>query len=251
MTDSAQDSNQPVSKGNPHEIAVLGTGMVGRVLAARLAGLGHDVVIGTRDVAATMDRTEPDGLGTPPYSQWQAEHTDIRLLQLAEAGQHAELVVNASNGANALKSLEGVGAENLDGKVLIDVALPLDMSNGMPPTLTVANTDSLGEQIQRAYPGARVVKTLNTVFCEVMVDPTRIPGRHNIFIAGNEDAAKTTARELLTAFGWPQDVVVDLGDITGARGSEMYMRLYFQLAGLLGTFEINLELKQAENPTTH
>ncbi|MEV6319568.1 NAD(P)-binding domain-containing protein [Nocardia sp. NPDC051787] len=228
------------------KIAVIGTGMVGRVLAARLSGLGHEVVIGTRDVEATMVRADTDALGTPPYAQWQAEHPEVGLRTFAAAGAFAELVLNASNGANSLRALEQVGADNLTGKVLVDVALPLDLSQGMPPTLTVANTDSLGEQIQRAFPAARVVKTLNTVFCEVMVDPARVPGEHTVFVAGDDADAKNTARELLSAFGWPERRVIDLGDITGARGSEMYMRLYFQLAGLLNTFELNIEVHRSQ-----
>lgn len=228
------------------KIAVIGTGMVGRVLAARLAGLGHEVVIGTRDPQATLARTDPDALGTVPYARWAAEHTNVRLLQLAEAGAFAELVVNASNGANSLAAIEGVGAENLAGKVLIDVALPLDLSQGMPPMLTVANTDSLGEQLQRAFPEAKVVKTLNTVFCEVMVDPSRIPGEHNLFVAGDDEQAKQVALGILESFGWHRDAVIDLGGITGARGAEMYMRLYFQLAQLFGTFDVTIQVKRGD-----
>ncbi|KQB85517.1 NADPH-dependent F420 reductase [Corynebacterium oculi] len=226
-------------------ITVIGTGMVGRTLAARLAGLGHQVVIATRNVSATMSRTEPDAMGTPPYAQWAAEHPEVRLLPHAEAGDFAELFINASNGANSLRPLDLIGRERMAGKVLIDAALPLDLSEGMPPTLTVANTDSLGEQIQRAFPETKVVKTLNTVFCEVMVNPERIPGNHTLFIAGDDAEAKQTAREILHSFGWPEARIIDLGGITGARGSEMYMRLYFQLAQLLGTFDLNIEVHRA------
>lgn len=233
------------------KIAVIGTGMVGRVLAARLAGLGHTVMIGTRTVDTTFARTTGDALGTPPFADWHATHQDIALLTLEDAGAAAELIINASNGANSLAALHGVGAANLAGKVLIDVALPLDLSGGMPPTLTVANTDSLGEQIQRAFPAARVVKTLNTVFCEVMVDPSQVPGDHTLFIAGDDETAKETARELLAAFGWPDKRILDLGGISGARGSEMYMRLYFQLAGLLGTFHLNIEVHTAPDAPQH
>ena len=112
--------------------------------------------------------------------------------------------------------------------------------------LTVANTDSLGEQIQREFPEAKVVKTLNTVFCEVMVDPSRIPGEHTIFVAGDDEDAKATARGILTSFGWPESSIIDLGGITGARGSEMYMRLYFQLTQLLGTFDVTIQVKHAD-----
>ncbi|MEA5456935.1 NAD(P)-binding domain-containing protein [Sinomonas sp. JGH33] len=224
------------------KIAVLGTGKVGRVLAARLAGLGHDVVIGTRDPGRTMGRTEPDDTGALPYAQWQAEHPDVRLLAFPDAGAHAEVVVNATRGAVSLDALNAVGADNLGGKVVLDLALPLDFSDGMPPTLTVANTDSLGEQVQCAFPNARVVKSLTSVFCEVMVDPGRIPGEHSIFLAGNDDVAKKTVQGILDQFGWPAESILDLGDITGARAVEMYSRLFFTLAEMFGSFELNINV---------
>ncbi|MGN7200423.1 NADPH-dependent F420 reductase [Arthrobacter sp. SAFR-044] len=223
-------------------ITVLGTGMVGRGLSARLSELGHDVAIGTRDVGQTLARTDSDSMGNPPFSDWHTAHSTIALLPFAEAGARAEVIVNATHGALSLAALEATGAENLAGKVLIDVALPLDFSEGMPPTLTVANTDSLAEQIQRAHPEARVVKMLTTVFIEVMVDPGRVPGKHNIFIAGEDADAKETARALLREFGWDEDVIVDLGGIRGARGAEMYSRLYFELVGALDTFDFNIAI---------
>jgi predicted dinucleotide-binding enzyme len=132
--------------------------------------------------------------------------------------------------------------KNLAGKVLLDLALPLDLSQGMPPTLTIANTDSLGEQIQRTFPDARVVKSLNTVFWQVMIDPSRVPGEHTIFVAGNDPEAKKTVEGLLADFCWPDGSILDLGDITGARGAEMYARLYFTLVGALDTFELNIQV---------
>lgn len=230
------------------KITVLGTGLVGRLLAAKLDGLGHDVTIGTRDPQSTLAREEWGQTGdvdTSPYTHWQAEHPDIRLLPFAEAGAHGELVLNATGGAVALDALQQVGAENLSGKVLLDLALPLDFSTGFPPTLTVANTDSLGEQIQRAFPDANVVKSLTSVFCQVMVEPSRIPGEHSIFVAGDDPDAKQTVRGLLESFGWPAEKFLDLGDITGSRAVEMYSRLYFTLVGALGTFDFNIDVVRA------
>jgi 8-hydroxy-5-deazaflavin:NADPH oxidoreductase len=158
------------------KIAVIGTGMVGRTFASRLIGLGHDVVIGTRGVTDTLSRTDQSRPGMPPYSEWQREHPDVGLASFADAGAHGEVIINATAGVATLNALEAVGADNLAGKVLVDIALPLDGAPGQTRSLVVANTDSLGEQIQRAYPDARVVKTLNTVFVEVMVDPARYPG---------------------------------------------------------------------------
>ena len=194
------------------KIAVLGTGKVGRILAVRLAGLGHDVVIGTRDPEVTLVRTERDAYRTT-YAEWQAEYPAVRLLSFPDAGAHGQVVLNATNGRNALAALDAVGAENLAGKVLLDLALPLDLSQGFPE-MTIANTDNLGERAQRAFPATRVVKSLTTVYCEVMVDPSRVPGQHSIFVAGNDDAAKETVAGLLQQFGWPAESVLDLGDIT-------------------------------------
>jgi predicted dinucleotide-binding enzyme len=165
--------------------------------------LGHDVVVGTRDVQQTLARTQPDAKGTPSYAHWQHDHPDVRLATFADAGAHGEVVVNATAGAVSLLSLQAVGAANLSGKVLVDLAVPLDYSHGRPPRLMYANTDSLGERIQSAFPGAHVVKTLNTMYFEVMVDPSRVPGHHNVFVAGNASAAKGVVKGLLRQFGWP------------------------------------------------
>jgi len=228
------------------KIAVIGTGMVGRALAQRLAGFGHDVVIGTRDPRETLARTEPDARGgMPPYVVWQQNNPGVRLVPLAAAGAHGELVVNATAGAVSLTALEAVGTANLAGKVLLDVALPLDRSSGMPPRLLFANTDSLGEQIQRAFPQARVVKSLHTVFVQVMVEPGRVPGRHDIFVAGDDADAKATVAGLLGAFGWPREAVIDLGGIGAARGLEMYAPLYFTLAGVIGSWDFNIAVVRA------
>lgn len=224
------------------KIAVLGTGMVGRAIAARLAELGHDVVIGTRDVDATLARTEPDGMGNPPYAEWQKEHAAIRLVPFADAGAHAELLVNATAGQGSQAALEATGSENVAGKVVVDVANPLDFSQGAPPTLSVANTDSLAEQLQRAFPEARVVKTLNTMNAHVMVDPARLSGSHVVFVAGDEEAAKETVKSLLRAFGWADDDIVDLGGIRAARGSEMFLPLWLSLYGVLGTGAFNIAI---------
>jgi predicted dinucleotide-binding enzyme len=227
------------------KVAVIGTGMVGRALAGRLARLGHDVVVGTRDVQQTLTRTQPDAKGTPSYAHWQRDHSDVRLATFADAGAHGEVVVNATAGAVSLLSLQAVGAANLAGKVLADLAVPLDYSHGRPPKLMYANTDSLGERIQSAFPGAHVVKTLNTMYFEVMVDPSRVPGHHNVFVAGNASAAKGVVKGLLRQFGWPDSAIVDLGGIEAARATEMYVPLLFSLMGALGTSDLNMAVLRA------
>ncbi|WP_369199061.1 NADPH-dependent F420 reductase [Streptomyces djakartensis] len=225
--------------------AVLGTGTVGRVIAAKLASLGHEVTIGTRDPQATLARTEPDAMGTPPFAQWQPQHSQVRLGTFAEAAAFADIVVNATAGAGALAALEAAGADHLDGKVLLDIANPLDFSQGMPPSLNPVNTDSLGEQIQRAFPRAKVVKTLNTMSCTVMVDPARVSGEHHTFVSGNDPDAKKTATGLLASFGWPTGNVIDLGDITTARGTEMLLPIWLRLWGALGHADFNFHIASA------
>ena len=193
---------------------------MGQTLAAKLRELGHDVVIGTR--------TPRDG-----------------AVSYAEAAGSAELLFNATSGHVSLDALEGAGSENLAGKVLVDVSNALDFGNGFPPTVGVATDDSVAERIQGAYPDAKVVKTLNTVNNEVMVDPSKLPGDHVLFVCGNDEAAKAQVVELLGTFGWPSARIVDLGDVTGARAAELYVALWLRLMSGLGTPHFNISLQQA------
>jgi predicted dinucleotide-binding enzyme len=222
-------------------IAVLGTGSVGPTIAGALAALGHDVLIGTRDPQATLARTEAGPTGGPPFAAWHAEHSSVGVATFADAAAGAEIVINATNGAGSLEALNAAGAENLAGKVLIDVANPLDFSRGFPPSLNPVNTDSLGEQIQRAFPEARVVKTLNTMTASVMVDPAAVAGGdHSVFVSGNDAAAKETVTGLLKGFGHRD--IIDLGDLTTARGAEMILPLWVRLWGTLGTATFNFKI---------
>jgi len=226
------------------KIGIIGTGMVGQALAAKLSELGHEVVIGTRNVSTTLARTSPDGYGNPPYRTWQSQHPKIKLATFAEAAAHAEIVINATSGGGSLAALTQAGEKSLNGKIMIDVANPLDFSKGMPPSLTVCNTDSLSEQIQRAFPEVKVVKTLNTVNATVMVDPARLAGAdHHIFVSGNDAGAKTKVTELLKSwFGWRH--IIDLGDITTARGTEMLLPVWVRLFGTLKTPMFNFKIVQ-------
>src|SRR5215470_45541 len=130
------------------KIGIVGSGGVAKTLGGKLASLGHEVVLGTREPAKLADWCKEKG---------------ARAGSAEEAARHGEVVINATAGTGSLSALASAGKSNLEGKILIDVANPLDFSKGMPPSLTVVNTDSLGEQVQRAYPGAFVVKALNTV----------------------------------------------------------------------------------------
>jgi hypothetical protein len=228
------------------KVAVLGTGAVGKALAGKLAGLGHEVTVGTRDPEATLARDEPDVFGNPPFSVWRKERPEVGLASFREAGAQAEVIVNATSGAGSLEALEAAGEENLADKVLIDVTNPLDYSQGMPPTLLVSNTDSLGEQIQRRFAEARVVKTLNTMNCEVMVDPGKVPGEHDVFLCGEDDGAKQQVAELLRSFGWPAERIIDLGGISSARGTEMYLALWLRLWGAVGSGYFNIAVVRAD-----
>lgn len=208
------------------QIAVLGTGTVGRALAARLAELGHHVVLGTRDPAATRSRED-----------W-AEVPGVELGTFEAAAEGAEVVVHAGNGAAALDLLGAAG--DLAGKVLVDVSNPLDFSAGFPPTLSVKDTDSLGEQVQRAFPDARVVKTLNTLTADLMVHPERLPEPTSVFVSGDDTAAKDVVTGLLTAMGHRD--VIDLGGIETSRGVEMWLPLWLRLMGTFGTADFNLKV---------
>ncbi|WP_055529611.1 NADPH-dependent F420 reductase [Streptomyces graminilatus] len=227
--------------------AVLGTGVVGRTIAGKLTSLGHEVAVGTRDPQATLARIEPDGYGNPPYSQWQAEHPQVRLETFADAAAHCEVVVNTTAGLRSLDVLHSAGAANLAGKLVIDIANPLDFSRGMPPSLDPVDTDSLGERIQRAFPDAKVVKTLNTMNAKIMVDPARVPGAHTVFVSGDDAGAKEAVTELLASFGWPTGDIIDLGDITTARGAEMLLPIWLRLYGALGNADFNFHIQGAHH----
>lgn len=211
-------------------IAILGTGMVGETLASKLVELGHEVRMGSR--TANNEKA----------TAW-VKKAGAKASQgtFADAAAFGEMVFNATSGAASLEALNAAGRENLKGKVLVDISNPLDFSKGMPPTLFVASNDSLGEQIQRAFPDTKVVKALNTINCNVMVDPSRIPGVHDTFVSGNDADAKRQVTQILTEwFGWKR--VVDLGDITTARGTECYLMLWLRLWGSLGTPDFNVHI---------
>ena len=224
------------------KIGIMGTGMVGQILAAKLAEIGHEVKIGTRDVAKTLARTSTDAFGNPPFSEWQKQHPKVKLATFAEAAAHGEVLMNATSGMGALPTLKSAGEANLNGKILMDISNPLDFSKGMPPTLTVCNTDSLAEQIQKAFPKVKVVKTLNTVNAYVMVNPAQVGnGDHHIFVNGNDAGAKAKVIEYLKKwFGWKE--VIDLGDITTARGTEMLLPLWARLFMSLQTPMFNFKI---------
>lgn len=220
-------------------VGILGSGMVGQTIGAKLAERGVDVVLGTRTPSQLEEKR---GMGGP-LAEWVAKVGKRgRLGTFAEAAAHGEIVINATSGTGSLQALSMAGAKNLAGKILIDIANPLDFSKGMPPSLTVCNTDSLAEQIQKAFPETKVVKTLNTTNAYVMVDPSLVAGgEHDIFVSGNDADAKQRVTSLLKEwFGWKS--VIDLGDITTARGTEMMLPIWVRLWGALGTPMFNFRI---------
>lgn len=213
------------------KLGVLGTGSVGQAIGGKLVALGHEVRMGSR--SATNDKA----------AAWvKAAGGGASQGTFAEAAAFGELVFNCTSGAGTLEAARAAGEANLRGKVLIDVSNSLDASKGFPPVLFTGNTDSLGEQLQRALPETKVVKTLNTVTASLMVDAGSLAGgEHDVFVSGNDADAKGRVSAILRDwFGWKH--VVDLGDITTARGTESYVALWVRLYGTLKTAHFNVKL---------
>jgi len=210
------------------KVGILGSGTVGRTLAEGFLRVGDDPMIGTRDVAALMARTEPERPGAVPFSTWHDEHPEVAVGSFAEAGRYGEIIVNSTAGAASVDALRAAGAADMDGTVVIDTSNPLDFSNGFPPTLFVSNNDSLAETIQREFPGIRVVKAWNTVTAALMTNPKIVAdGDHSLPICGHDALAKASVTELLERFGWTD--VIDLGDLTAARAMESYLPIWLRL----------------------
>jgi 8-hydroxy-5-deazaflavin:NADPH oxidoreductase len=220
------------------KVAIIGSGIVGQTLGKKLVELGHDVVLGTRD-PNKLD--EAKGWAGSLGDWLTAVGNKATVATFAAAAAQGEIVINATHGMASLAALQTAGAENLQGKILIDVANELDFSQGMPPKSLAADTTSLGEKIQAAFPTAKVVKTLNTMNCAVMVNPQQLAdGNHTVFVSGNDAAAKAKVTELLQSFGWTD--IFDLGDITSARGTEMMMPLWLRAFGKLGNVPYNFKI---------
>ncbi|GAA2694551.1 NADPH-dependent F420 reductase [Streptomyces lunalinharesii] len=224
------------------KIAVLGTGAGARAHIAKLAALGHDVHVGTRDPQATLARTGPDMMGTPPFKEFLAEHPGICLHTFGDAAAQGELVINGIDGHNAVAALTAI-ADQLAGKTLIDYAVPFIYQHqtehpwptpwGVMPKLDPCDTDSLGEQIQRALPRTKVVKSFVTQEQTTVVNPQAIGGGdHTMFVAGEDADAKQQATDLLKSYGWTD--ILDLGPLACARGMEMYAHMHSAIGFGLG-----------------
>lgn len=211
------------------KIGILGTGMVGNTLATKLVSLGYEVMMGSR--SATNEKAV----------QWASANGSNALTgTFSETAAFGELLFNCTSGQVSLEALQLAGRENLQGKILVDVANPLDFSKGMPPSLTICNTDSLGEVIQRQFSQVKVVKALNTLNCQLMVNPGALAHAGSLFICGNDPDAKAEVNNLLSSFGWKK--IIDLGDITAARGTEQMLPLWVRLMQSMGTPMFNFDI---------
>jgi hypothetical protein len=223
------------------KIGILGTGVVGRGHAEKLVSLGHEVMIGTRDPSQTLARPGDEDNDYLSFSTWQKENPAVKLGTFSQTAKFGEIVFDVLKGEIALNVLKSIPNQFLEDKILIDVANPLDFSKGMPPSLLISNTDSLAEQIQKALPETRVVKTFNTINAHLQTHPEEVAkADHTIFLSGNDATAKAEVIKLLQSYGWKD--VLDLGDIKSARGMEMFLPLWLEIWGALGTAKFNIKV---------
>jgi hypothetical protein len=213
------------------KIAVFGTGNVGETLGSKLVELGHEVKMGSR--TANNEKA---------LAWVKKAGAKASTGTFADAAKFGELIINATLGAGTIEAFKMAGAENSAGKVILDLSNPLDFSKGMPPSLFISNTDSLGEALQREFPKARVVKALNTMWCGLMVNPRQLGESHHAFVAGNDPAAKEAVKQLLQGFGWKPEELLDVGDITAARATESVLPIWLRLYGTMKTGAFNLKV---------
>jgi predicted dinucleotide-binding enzyme len=227
------------------KIAIMGTGSVGQAFASKFIALGYEVMLGTRNVSEKLADTTKDGYGNLPFSEWHSGNKIVKLGTFEDAANFGEIILNATMGAKSIAALKMADVKNLNGKILIDVANPLDFSKGTPPSLLpeLSNTNSLGEEIQRTFPDVKVVKTLNTMWNGLMVNPGMLNGGdHSVFISGNSPEAKEKVKEILKSFGWADKNILDLGDISSARGTEMYLPLWLRIFGATSNGAFNIKI---------
>jgi len=210
-------------------VGVLGTGEVGRRLAAGFCSRGHEVMIGSRD---------PD---KPELREWlSGPGAGIEAGLFADAARHGEVLVMAVLGNAAADAIAEAGPANFGGKVVIDAMNPLDFSAGFPPKLSITGEDSLGERVQRELPDARVVKAFNTIGNQYFVDPGFSEGQPTMLIAGDDEAAKRTVGDVLADFGWP--AAVDIGGIEGSRELEAICIAWVKIGGSRGAWDHGFKL---------
>jgi len=210
------------------KVGIFGTGIVGRLLAEKFVADGNEVMIGTRNVQNTLAKNEPDIIGTPPYKQWQEKNTKVKLGNFADAAKFGEIIFISTFGDVAINAIDMAGKENFAGKIVIDTTNPLDLSNGIPPGFSGTVGNSLGEQIQKSLPHAKVVKAFNTLSMHIVVNPQREEGDPVLLIAGNDENAKKSVREIAKGWGWKD--IVDLGGISESFFLESFALLWIRYA---------------------
>ena len=212
-------------------IGILGTGVVAQTIAPKLVELGYQVTIGTRNVTKTLAQSERNLYGGPPFKEWHKQNQKVKIGTFSDAAESGDIIFNCIKGDAVLNALKLFEAEIVNGKTVVDISNPLDFSKGMPPSLVpeLINTNSLAEEIQRRLPGANVIKALNIVNCEIMVNPRKSGGDPTMFVAGNSPKAKEEVKNILKQFGWTD--IIDLGDLNGARGMEMMMPIWLRVWG--------------------
>lgn len=224
------------------KITVLGSGIVGQTISSKLDNLGHQVILGTRNSKETLARLEANRMTGKTFSAWYNDFPNITLQDFGNIPADSDLIINATSGNGTMSALKMLGKSVLTKKVLIDISNPLDFSRGMPPSLSICNTDSLAETIQREYPDTYVVKTLNTMNCSLMVNPSSLTGDHHVFMSGNDNEAKVIVQELLQEIGWKKSSIIDLGGIESARGAEMILPMWLNLFGKFGHGTFNFAI---------
>lgn len=214
------------------KIAVLGTGNVGDTIGSKLIEVGHTVMMGSR----TKDNEKAKA--------FVAKHNGKASTgTYTDAAAFGEIIFNCTAGVGSIDALKMAGEKNLNGKIIVDIANPLDFSKGMPPSLAICNTNSLGEEIQKTFPQTKAVKALNTMWCGLMVNPAMINGGdHNTFVSGNDANAKEEVKKILKSFGWAEKNILDLGDITKARGTEMYLPIWLNIYGATNNGAFNIKI---------
>ena len=224
------------------KISILGTGSVGQSISAKMIALGHKVFMASRDAQQARERIQTNPMTGSSFAEWLTKNTAVNLVNYNDLPPDTDIYINCTQGEGSVAALKAIGKDKIKNKIILDISNPLDFSKGMPPTLFISNTDSLAETIQREFPDSKIVKGLNTMNCNIMMNPSIVPGDHNVFLSGNDQQAKNEISSLLISVGWKADNIIDLGDISTARGTEMILPIWLRLWGALGTAEFNFHI---------
>lgn len=221
------------------KVGIIGSGVVAQTLGTKLAELGHEVLLGTRDPKKLDEKKNMTGT----LNEWLgAIKGKAKVVTFQEAATQGDLLINATHGQNSVEALKLAEAGKAGAKTLIDTANELDFSKGFPMALA-SESRSVAGDIQAAFPNLKVVKCFNTMAAPIMVNPKMVHnGDHTIVLSGNDPGAKAQVTELLKSFGWTD--ILDLGDINAAKGQEMYMGLWVRLYGSLKNGMINIKVQR-------